>query len=69
VAALRKRHKEITGDAMPMARARQLTRYENPENKRAPKWLQGFVYVEKDELFYHMENRVELSPQGFRRQA
>jgi hypothetical protein len=65
VAALRKRHKEITGDAMPMARARQLTRYENPENKRAPKWLQGFVYVEKDELFYHMENRVELSHKAF----
>jgi hypothetical protein len=65
VGALRKRHKEITGDVMPMARARQLTRYENPDNKRPPKWLQGFVYVEKDEIFYHIESRVELSHKAF----
>jgi hypothetical protein len=65
VGALRKRHKEITGDVMPMARARQLTRYENPDNKRSPKWLSGFVYVEKDEIFYHLESRVELSQKAF----
>lgn len=65
VAMLRKRHKEITGDTMPVARARQLTRYENPDNKRAPKWLAGFVYIEKDELFYHSESRVELSHKAF----
>jgi hypothetical protein len=65
VATLRKRHKEITGDTMPTSRARQLTRYENPDNKRTPKWLQGFVYIEKDELFYHTENRVELSHKAF----
>jgi hypothetical protein len=65
VATLRKRHKEITGDTMPMARARQLTRYENPENKRRPKWLEDFVYIEKDEIFYHTESRVELSHKAF----
>lgn len=65
VSALRKRHKEITGDVMPVARARQLTRYENPDNKRSPKWLEGFVYIEKDEIFYHKESRVELSHKAF----
>jgi hypothetical protein len=65
VAALRKRYKEISGDTMPVARARQLTRYENPDNKRSPKWLSGFVYVEKDEIFYHLESRVELSQKAF----
>jgi hypothetical protein len=65
VAALRKRHKEITGDTMPVARARQLTRYENPDNKRKPKWLDGFVYIERDEIFYHVESRVELSQKAF----
>jgi hypothetical protein len=65
VATLRKRHKDITGDSMPVARARQLTRYENPDNKRQPKWLSGFVYVEKDEIFYHTESRVELSHKAF----
>lgn len=65
VSALRKRHKDITGDVMPIARARALTRYENPDNKRKPKWLEGFVFIEKDEVFYHMESRVELTTKAF----
>jgi hypothetical protein len=65
VAALRKRHKDLTGDTMPMARARELTRFENPENKRKPKWLSGFVYIESDEVFYQIENRVELTHKAF----
>lgn len=65
VGALRRRHKEITGDVMPMARARQLTRYENPENKRRPKWLEDFVYISRDEIFYHAETRIELSAKAF----
>jgi hypothetical protein len=65
VNALRKRHKEITGDIMPISRARAMTRYENPENKRKPKWLEGFVFIEKDEIFYHQDTRVELSVRAF----
>lgn len=65
VAALRKRHKEITGDPMPMARARELTRYENPDNRRTPKWLEGFVFIESDEVFYHVDTRVELTVKAF----
>lgn len=65
VSALRKRHKEITGDTMPVARARALTRYENPENKRKPKWLDGYVYIERDEIFYHTDSRVELTHKAF----
>lgn len=65
VSALRKRHKDITGDTMPVGRARELTRYENPDNKRKPKWLEGYVYIERDELFYHTETRVELSHKAF----
>jgi hypothetical protein len=59
VSTLRKRHKEITGDSMPMARARQLTKYENPDNKRSPKWLEGFVYIARDE--YSITRRAALS--------
>lgn len=62
---VRKRHKEITGDAMSVVTARQLTRYESPENKRAPKWLEGYVYIAKDELFYHTDSRMELSQKAF----
>lgn len=65
VGALRKRHKEVTGDMMPMARARQLTRYENPDNKRSPSWLKGFVYIESDEVFYHRQSRIELTHKAF----
>lgn len=65
VAALRKQHKEITGEIMPVARARALTRYENPDNKRKPKWLENFVFIEKDEIFYHQGNRVELTTKAF----
>jgi hypothetical protein len=65
VGTLRKRYKEITGDVMPVARARQLTKYENPDNKRSPKWLEGFVYIARDEVFYHTESRVELSAKAF----
>lgn len=62
---VRKRFKEISGDTMTMPAARQLTRYENPDNKRPPKWLEGFVYIAADEIFYHTESRVELTHKAF----
>lgn len=62
---IRKRYKEITGDVMSAATARQLTRYENPENKKQPRWLEGYVYIEHDEVFYHPDNRTELSKNAF----
>lgn len=62
---VRKRHKDITGNALSLGMARQLVRYENPENKRKPKWLQGFVYIERDKVFYHTGNRVELDAEAF----
>lgn len=62
---VRKRYKEITGDTMTASTARQLTRYENPENKRQPKWLEGYVYIERDKVFYHTETRVELDAEAF----
>ena len=65
VAALRDQFKKITNTTMPISRARELTRFENPENKRTPKWLQGFVYIERDELFYHTDSRVELTHKAF----
>lgn len=62
---IRKRYKEITGDTMSTATVRQLIRYENPENKRKPKWLEPFCYVSKDKVFYHLENRMELDREAF----
>ncbi len=62
---VRQRHKRITGNALSLGMARQLVRYENPENRRKPKWLQSFVYIERDKVFYHAINRVELDAEAF----
>ncbi|HLP69140.1 MAG TPA: DUF5906 domain-containing protein, partial [Rhizobium sp.] len=62
---VKRRYKDISGNALSTGMARQLTRYENPENRRKPKWLEGFVYVERDKVFYHIENRMELDAEAF----
>lgn len=62
---IRKRYKEISGDTMSVATARQLVRYENPENKRKPKWLEPYCYIERDKVFYHMDSRMELDREAF----
>ena len=62
---VRKRYKEITSDTMSTATAKGLTRYENPENKRKPKWLEPFCYVSRDKVFYHLDNRMELDREAF----
>lgn len=62
---IRKRYKEITGDTMSVATVRQLIRFENPENRRKPKWLEPYCYIERDKVFYHIENRMELDREAF----
>lgn len=62
---IRKRYKEITGDTMSIATVRQLIRFENPENRRKPKWLEPYCYVERDKVFYHLDNRMELDREAF----
>jgi hypothetical protein len=62
---IRKRYKEITGDTMSIATVRQLIRFENPENRRKPKWLESYCYVERDKVFYHLDNRMELDREAF----
>lgn len=62
---IRKRYKEISGDSMSVATVRSLIRFENPENKRKPKWLEPYCYIERDKVFYHIENRTELDAEAF----
>jgi hypothetical protein len=62
---VKKRYREISGSPLSTSMARQLTRYENPENKRKPKWLEGYVYIESDKVFYHTVNRMELDAEAF----
>lgn len=65
VAILRKRLTRITGEPAPIATARAMIRYENPDNKHTPKWLEGWVYIDSEERFYHVERRAAISAKAF----
>lgn len=64
-ALIKKRFRDITGEIMTSARVRELTRYENPEIKSKPKWLEGFCYITRDESFFNTNNGVSLSHKAF----
>jgi hypothetical protein len=59
------RYKDITDVNLTPTMAREMVRYENPENRNAPFWLEGFVYVQADETFYNTRTRQSLSTKGF----
>lgn len=59
------KYKDITGVALTPTLSREMVRYENPENKSLPFWLEGFVYVQLDETFYNIRLRQALSTRGF----
>jgi hypothetical protein len=65
VAIVQDKFKAITGSALPIGVARDMTRYESPEKKVAPKWLEGWVYCEFDEIFYSMTDRKSLTTTAF----
>lgn len=62
---VQKRFKAITGQPLRLAVARDMIRFENPEAKSLPKWLEGWVYCTKPETFYNNERHEELSTQAF----
>jgi hypothetical protein len=44
---------------------RKMIAYENPEMKAPPVWMNGYVYVQKDETFYSVRTRETLSKKAF----
>lgn len=62
---VQKRHKEITNTALPVSDARALVRYEDPDRAAAPPWLDGYVYVQTEKLFYNTKTRLALDTQAF----
>lgn len=65
VGIVQERFKAITNASLPVSKARDMTRYENPEKKTPPKWLEGWVYCEFDETFYSITERISLSVTAF----
>lgn len=65
VGLIQKSFKSITGQPLRIAVARDMIRFENPDVKQLPRWLEGWVYFSAGESFYNQINHVELSKPAF----
>jgi hypothetical protein len=57
--------KKVSGTNMSPAAVRALIRYENPEHRAMPTWLEQFVYCQHDETFYSTKTRQMLTTRAF----
>lgn len=62
---VKERYKDITKTTLTISDARDMVRFENPENRNLPMWLDGFVYVQMDKTFYNLKTRHALDTQAF----
>jgi hypothetical protein len=62
---VKERYKDITKTTLTISDARDMVRFENPENRNLPIWLDGFVYVQFDKQFYNVKSRQALDTQAF----
>lgn len=62
---LKTRFKAITGHALAVKTARDMLRFENPEARQMPRWLEGWVYCAMDETFFHRDKHQTLSKSAF----
>lgn len=62
---LRDAFKKITGQVMPIRTARDLVRYENPEMKETPRWLEDWVYLGGEDKFYNTRTGSTLTQSAF----
>ena len=59
------RYKIITKTTLTISDARDMVRFENPENRNLPFWLDGFCYVQFDKRFFNMKTKLSLDTQAF----
>jgi hypothetical protein len=65
VDAVKKVFFRLTKANLPIGTARDMVRYERPETKEAPRWLEGWVYVTADEGFFSRTKRYGMSTAAF----
>ena len=65
IGAIQKKFKTITGQPLRIGVARDMIRFENPEQRALPFWLEGWVYCTHSETFYNMKSHEELSQAAF----
>lgn len=57
--------KRIANYSIDISTARSMVRYEPPDLENVPVWLAGWVYVARDDVFYHPATGRELSQKSF----
>jgi hypothetical protein len=63
---LRARYKTLTDTAMPVAEARDMTRWVNPDHGLVlPPWLEPYVYVKSADRFWNRKRHAGLEPRAF----
>lgn len=65
VGLVKDKFKGITGTLLTVGAARDMVRYENPEPKELPQWLDGWVYVSRDKTFFDRKKRYAVSTEAF----
>lgn len=57
--------KTITNNTPAVGLIREMIRFESPENKATPGWLDAFVYIQEEEKFYSTKSRTAISHKAF----
>ncbi len=65
VGLVQKRFKEIARSNLTISVARDMVRYEQPETREAPHWLEGFVYVGREKQFYSLKKHYGIDVEAF----
>lgn len=61
----RKRYTEITGSKLPIVEVRKALAYELPKSHKTPDWCHHWVFDASDDRFFHLQNKISMSMQGF----
>lgn len=65
VGLVKDKFKSITGTLLTVGAARDMVRFENPEPKELPQWLDGWVYINRDKTFFDRKKRYAVSTEAF----
>lgn len=60
--------KRVANYSIDAATARSMVRFEPPDLGKLPDWLEGWVYVARDDVFFHPVTHRELSTKAFNAQ-
>lgn len=65
VGILRERFRLVTGQAVGLRSARDMVRYENPDIKSVPRWLEDWVFLTADDKFYNLRSQSLMTHSAF----